>query len=464
MPTVLDTLALELGLDARQFERGLREVEARTRVTREDYERHAKGFEAVVGSLFRAIGPLITALIGIGSAIEAIDWTKHAAAATTQFGNLADVIGIGAEQLAAWKQAADAAAGSGEELAQAFAHQQQALQKMGPGGTGEVDVGLLGALQHYGIDQKRYYDERTKLYDIDRLNRDIAAASARMGESAAQRSAWLSRLGITSPGNQSLYQSREFLEEALRKQREVGVVSKQNIDAMKKLQEDFSNLASAATNLGYQIVTNLADPLHTALTALQSVLTWLKNFEVPAWMKSVGVPPPTGMAPPTTGPFGSRPGTPPTPAAPPGQYSPGPHTGVMPWDPFGLQRQPVAPSAVPAPPTGGMPSPQGAPSTPLIEETPGGAGMVGPRTGVRPPLPMVPGPQGALDLPQLVSVMSLDNQVKGGVTRNSSANIVIGAMSFQSTTSDSKLDHAPASSERTLAVGSYAVHANTSLI
>jgi len=66
-------------------------------------------------------------------------------------------------------------------------------------------------------------------------------------------------------------------------------------------------------------------------------------------------------------------------------------------------------------------------------------------------------------LPQFASMMSLD-QRRASVTSTTNSNVTIGAMTFNSRTSDTELGHAPASSEKTLSVGQYAVHPNDALV
>ncbi len=374
MPTIVDTLAIELSLDPRQLEKGLSSVVEKVRTTRDDYERHAKAFQAVAAGLLRVITPLAAAIVGITSAIEAIDWSKHAAAATTEFSNLANVIGMNISVLSAWKQTAEAAGkGGGDALVQSFARQQQTMLTMLPGGVGLSDPSFLQALQRYfgpGVDIRRWLGADGN-FDMDRFNKDLATASERVDKTAAERSQWMQKLYITHPAQLSLYKSREELEEQLKYQRDVvGVLDQKNADAMKKLHADWTNLGNAAENLRVEIVTKLIDPLHAGLVYLQQILTELKDWIAdPAnktwmnpqwWMQggSVNRPPPSWypnwMLTPEERQQRSTPSAPPATVAPP------------------ISTPPPGPSSVPAPPSTTVPpasSPTPVPATPAAPST-----------------------------------------------------------------------------------------------
>ncbi len=526
MPTIVDTLAIELSLDPRQLEKGLSSVVEKVKTTRDDYERHAKAFEAVAAGLLRVLGPLAAAILGITSAIEAIDWTKHASAATTEFSNLAEVIGMNVSVLAAWKQAAEAAgAGGARAVEQTFNRQQQTMRTMLPGGSGLKDLEFQQGLQHYfglgGADVSKYLDKNGN-FDLDRFNKDIASASQRLGENASQRQQWMEKLYITHPGQLSLYKNREALEKELKHQMiDVGVLDQHNADAMKKIHKDWTEIGYAAENLRIQIVTGLVDPLHAGLIYLRDILVELKNWladpdnktwlnpkwweggggvsrQPPAWMPDwMLTPEERTQRPSTPAPTPSTPSAPTTPSTP----APAPSTPSAPTTPStpapALPSTPApVPAPTPAPPTsfggGGMPIlPPPATSVPSISPSTnfGGGGMPilpPPATSVPsvpPPatsvpsapsslMPMIlPGSPhssidpGLLGLPHTAAMFS-----RGSVASmhsrsiNTNSNVTIGAMSFHATTGGTELSHAPAGSERTLSIGAYAVEANSSLV
>lgn len=326
MPTILDTLALELQLDPKQFETGLKSVTEQVRVNRGDLERHATALEGVFASLFRAISPIATAFIGLGTAIAALDFSKHAAAVTTEFSAMASVIGLSVEQLSAWTQAAEAAAqGGGKALTETFHFQQQQFQNLQTGQGGPEAAAFLGGLQHYGLDIQNYRDAKTNAIDVERLSLDIAEATKRIDKSNAEASQYLSRLGIRDSGLQTFFRGgRAAIEAQIKYQKEaVGTLTKTNADAMKQLQADWANLASAANNLKVQLVTRFLEPLSDALERLRKTLTfftappgefpsqlypsWMQNLNIKEWWKrqttpQVIKPGETDSSPPATQP------------------------------------------------------------------------------------------------------------------------------------------------------------------
>lgn len=501
MPTIVDALAIELSLDPRQLEKGLSSVVEKVRTTRDDYERHAKAFQAVADGLLRVLTPLASAIIGITSAIEAINWSQHASAAAAEFSNLADIIGMNIAVLSAWTQAAEAAGeGGGKAVRESFSHQQETMRTMLPGGTGLTDTPFLQGLQHYfgpgGGDVTRYLDKDGNI-DLDRFNKDIVSASDRLHENLAQRQQWMGRLHITDPAQLSLYQSRSHLDEQLRIQREeVGVLTQENVNAMKKLHADWANLETSAENLRIEIMTKLVDPLHEGLTSLQQILTALKNWMSDPnnktwlnpewWMQGGGVnrqPPswyPDWMLTPEERVQRHGGGSTSTPVAP-APASPAP--------------APASPAPAPSSRGGGVfmpvPSPSSVSSVPFTSRFPGFPGFPGAfgdpashstsSTGLPQSLitgvPEQSGYQspilshhssidpGMLNLPHTAAMFNQSLFSAGSRSSiNSNSNITIGAMSFHATTQDAALGHAPAGSERTLGIGAYAVDANSSLV
>lgn len=424
MPTIIDSIALELGVDTTKLQRGLREVEAQTKDSRESFERHAQGFETVATSLFRALSPLVTAILSIGTAIAGIDWAKHAASSVTSFRNLADIIGITTERLSQWKQAAETfGKGGGANIEQAFAGQQQAFQKLfGPTATGEVPE-FKDPLRKLGIDIGKYWDAAKGLADIDRLNRDVAAAMARNRYNDAQRAAVLQTMGI-DPTLQKMYASRRAMDESLAKAKEVGTIPRESADKLAQLQKDFANLGSAATNLGIAITDYLFVPLHENLEWITKKLSELRDWVVPEWVKWLIFPhestrPPkesswvdvgeavrkvpglipelfkqrATQSPGQAAPPPAAPSTqaPPPPSSPPPDFTPPAPPGVsVPQIPFAPLSAPPATAAPPAsaPVTSAPPpafSPLPPPSVPVVPP-------VRPAVTVAPPPPQAPVP------------------------------------------------------------------------
>jgi outer membrane biosynthesis protein TonB len=155
--------------------------------------------------------------------------------------------------------------------------------------------------------------------------------------------------------------------------------------------------------------------------------------------------------------------TPAPPAAPAPITTPAPVPAPIPTP---APDRPSVLMPMPAPPTSALAAPATSPTIQDLNRMRSEQrrrGNYGPLTA--------PGPQSSIDpgllmMPQTAALFSRSNFASApSRSINTNSNVTIGAMTFNSTTTDgSMLGHAPAGSSRTLHIGAYAVEANSSLV
>ena len=255
---IVDALIVTMGLDNSDYERGMNEVEDRTRQFSEraprDVERGLNSIEQRFGATFQGIfrtfiAPLTAALGTMGIFSQ---YTQTA----DRIGKTAARIGASAEDLQAFGEAAKRAGGSVEGFISSFESLNGQIQRMqAMGGKGR----LTPILEQLGISAT----ENGKAKDTFQILRELASASERIGK---QKFAGLARfLGLDQGTIMLLQQGRIALDEVIKRQKELGVYTKQDFeitakfnDAVSDLQQSFKQLAAPILRVITPALTTLA--------------------------------------------------------------------------------------------------------------------------------------------------------------------------------------------------------------
>lgn len=465
MPTIIDSLAIELSLDPTKLQEGLRTVSSDVKQNRDESERHFKVLDTLITNMGRSLAGLIATFVSLEAAIAAFAATKHISRAGTEFGNLAESIGMSVNQLGAWENAMERVGGRAGDIGSAFRFQQSEFQKSKLQGGSPA---FLGYMQRLGMPEWHSYYNANGELDVDRFNKDLAEHLARPGIGATQRAEYLKGFGFDSPAAQRLFSGdiNRKLEEAKR-----FAPTDLNTEAFRKLNEQWVTLGNAITAVKNDLVTNLFTPISEILKGINNALESLHKFgfqsffdglqkqlkesgfmsflfsptqyddhgqahSVPSTSGDVSMPRPGAHAWPGTTPAPMAPDMPrpgahafptPTPSATPAPLE-GPAPGSQTWAEFfglsgsrtwGSWWQGLSSSGAAAAPLTTAPS-----SSTDTQAQPG--------TSV-PRVPLTPGPQSSADqilaLPKLASAPSPSPE--GRNTVNNTVTTSIGSMTFQ---------------------------------
>ena len=261
---IVDALIVTLGLDNSDYERGMNEVEDRTRQFSEraprDVERGLNSIEQRFGATFQGIfrtfiAPLTAALGTMGIFSQ---YTQTA----DRIGKTAARIGASAEELQAFGEAAKRAGGSVEGFMSSFENLNGQIQRMqAMGGKGR----LTPILEQLGISAT----ENGKAKDTFQILRELAGASERIGK---QKFAGLARfLGLDQGTIMLLQSGRVAMDELIARQRALGVYTKEDFEITQKFNDAISDLQ--------QSFRAMAAPILQVITpALTTLAKWLTNI------------------------------------------------------------------------------------------------------------------------------------------------------------------------------------------
>lgn len=261
---IVDALIVTLGLDSSEYQQGMEDAERSTREFSEkaprEAERGLNQIEQKFGGAFRGIfhsfiAPLTAALgtMGIFSS-----YTQTA----DRIGKTAARIGASAEDLQAFGEAAKRAGGSVEGFMGTFESLNGQLQRMqAMGGKGR----LTPILKQLGISAT----ENGQVKDTFQILRELAGAAERIGN---RNFAGLARnLGLDHGTIMLLQQGRIALDEVIKRQKELGVYTKQDFEITAKFNDALSDLT--------QSFKQLAAPILRVITpALTTVANWLTKI------------------------------------------------------------------------------------------------------------------------------------------------------------------------------------------
>lgn len=261
---IVDALIVTMGLDNSDYERGMNEVEDRTRQFSEraprDVERGLSAIEQRFGATFQGIfrtfiAPLTAALGTMGIFSQ---YTQTA----DRIGKTAARIGASAEDLQAFGEAAKRAGGSVEGFISSFESLNGQIQRMqAMGGKGR----LTPILEQLGISAT----ENGKAKDTFQILRELAGASERIGK---QKFAGLARfLGLDQGTIMLLQSGRVAMDELIARQRALGVYTKEDFEITAKFNDAISDLQ--------QSFRAMAAPILQVITpALTTLAKWLTNI------------------------------------------------------------------------------------------------------------------------------------------------------------------------------------------
>lgn len=221
MPDIVDAFVVSLGLDARNYQREIKnyrddrkrlaEEDAKSnRVTEDAQKRQVAGFRQMRNE---AIG-FLTVLAGANSLRGFAQNILEGDAATGRF---AENMGIATERLSAWEEAVKRAGGTAQEGRSLVGTMASAFQSLQLTGTTGNDADFQGL----GVTAK-------DLANPDDALLKIAEASERMPR--AEFTARLQRLGVSEAGITLLSKGRRELEGLLLQMEKQGVATKQSAE------------------------------------------------------------------------------------------------------------------------------------------------------------------------------------------------------------------------------------------
>lgn len=274
MATVIDHILVELQLDPKKFDESIKKSAEAWMKLRQQAEQSHKDTREPVDAMSKAFGALTVKILAFAASLITLQkiaqFTKNIVNSNISLGNLSTTTGIAIEKLSAWANMAARHGSSVESMTQAIAGMDSELKEM------QVTGGLSGNLA-------------TMINSLNQLNANIETPSKtttaiemwerilegldRTGMTAREKSAFLEKFGYADTSVTALFarHSAQQIAEMVDKQKDIYVVTQQNVDESLMLAKQWGELAQRAENLGRILLHDLANPIGAALDAANAV-------------------------------------------------------------------------------------------------------------------------------------------------------------------------------------------------
>jgi hypothetical protein len=280
LPTVIDSLIVELGLDPAKYTAGRKQVEQDFGKTKDTALRTAKDIEASgsrAASFFSKLRTEFLALTAAMLSAEALKKltidTSDAVAAT---GRLANTLGIAVKTFSQWQNASRLAGGSAEGMASTISKLTDELQIYQATGIAPPMLAWLKALGIDILEANGHLKSATDLMD----SMNLAVQRFDM----PKRRAVLESLGIDQGSINLLIQNRDAFRGFLAEADKLGTISKQDSDSAIEFQHSLTGLLLTMENMERKAVTFLTTLRNSEFFASGKMPWWapselLKGYE-----------------------------------------------------------------------------------------------------------------------------------------------------------------------------------------
>ena len=239
MATVIDSLLVELGLDASKFNDAqkksidsLRKFDEQSEKSNKASQRGAKEMADGFDKAKNALISFGTAAIGIKSIQE---FVVTAAKSNAHLGRTSALLNMSAKDLDAWGAAVETQGGSAEGFAQSMQNIAGGLSKFKDGIGGEE---VVTALARLGIQSKN------GSVNLDELSDALIRIKNQRGVQTAMSLA--QQLGLDQGTFQLMMQGRDVMDQIVKTQRDLSSSSEETSKAAQDLEKSWGNLRQGA--------------------------------------------------------------------------------------------------------------------------------------------------------------------------------------------------------------------------
>lgn len=297
MPTIIDSLVVALGLDAKGFKQGQQETSASWKRSQDEARKFASEIEKQGKIAAEAFSKLRNEVIALAAAFMGARTITDFVAVQGQLeastGRLAVNLGMSTDALSAWEGAAKRAGGSAQGIDNAMRSITKGVEGFRANG---VDQNMSWLLR-LGVDTNKWYSGATNsgermLMLADKLSKLRPEQAQFFGQN----------LGLDEGTIQLLMQGRAAVEALTARQKELNTVTQQDADAAIKRNNAWYDLTDTFQRMGRTLLTDLSPTItaliqdfqqwieanrpwleHTIEDAIRDFATWLKSDGKQAW-------------------------------------------------------------------------------------------------------------------------------------------------------------------------------------
>jgi hypothetical protein len=264
MPTVIDTLIIQLGLDTKQFSAAQKKAVQEAKDASKKIQDSADAVQQVYSKARKEVLLFAAALLGANGIKE---WFVNTTRANDATGKFAKMVGANTEELSKWQAVAERAGGSAEGMGQTLLGLTKDISQLGVLGPSE-SLQWINAL---GIDLQKFLDQKGQLKDFTGLM--LALNEALSKKPPGERILWAERLHIDLQNiNVLAGTAPEKLRAMLQEQEKIGFTTKDQSENSRKLVAAWTELTQLVGNFSRILIDKVTPPLTQILELVNSIL------------------------------------------------------------------------------------------------------------------------------------------------------------------------------------------------
>jgi hypothetical protein len=277
VPTIIDTLVVELGLDASKFTKAQKEAVANFNKSQEELIKHGKAVEHQGRMLLDVYSKVRNQILGVMAAFTAgmgiAGFIQYNAKMTAGIGRMAEVVHMSKEGLASWQGLARQVGETAENAGGAILGFTQSLE--GFAMTGEASQAVTG-LRSLGIVLTEISDDgKPKWKDTTKVLLELSAAINKMPAGEAYNR--ISKMGLT-PLFDVLRKGPTEINRLMGEQKKLGVPTDEDIKAAEEFQKVWAEVTQESMSAGRAIFTLLAPAILKVLGYVKELVAeWLPH-------------------------------------------------------------------------------------------------------------------------------------------------------------------------------------------
>lgn len=281
MATVIDELIVTMGLDIKDLQKGVKQVQSDMDKTRKEGERTAKHLQETgkkAAEFFSQVRNSALAFFAVLTAGRGLaTFTRDVVSSGANLSRLSKNLNANVTELSAWQNLVEQAGGSADGFQGTVRHLSDEAFKLAH--TGKTD--LAPFLQHFGIN---ILDANRKALPFNQMLMKMGDALRGVGDRQEALN-WAKQAGIDEGTFNLLMNSRKELEKQLEWQREHAAFSKEQADALERQQAKWRAFTQ---ELQYKMLP-VVERLLRIFEKLEPVIIRLADVSVPIITKIIDV-------------------------------------------------------------------------------------------------------------------------------------------------------------------------------
>lgn len=290
MPTIIDSLIVELGLDPSKFNKETKDVSTRLAGFRRSTVQGAKDAEDSVKRISDAFDSMAKKLIGyvagLITARAALGFAKDIVETNRTLGNLADVMQVNIQRLSALGNTFDRLGGSSDSVLGAIKSWDDELKGIEMTAGDPTQSRLIKFLNYLGTIAKISINpmDKTgkKFRDVTDIFIEVSDKLAKSPLDARTKALLLSPQASGLPPDVAAVILRGKVKEEVENQKKILATTEEQRKATDKLNTKWIELGQVAKRLGQEVLVDLAGGLEKVLNVTIRFVDWLsKEFNNP---------------------------------------------------------------------------------------------------------------------------------------------------------------------------------------